>query len=114
CSAMIIYCAERNVVLNPQNTRLSQPRQQSVDGAAQVQHRQGTPASLGRIRRTVRKYFNIFRVSLIERMAYRGDFLLGTFLRFLPLITTILLWQAIYGRSDRELFGFNFRQMIAY
>ena len=44
----------------------------------------------------VRKYVNIYRVSLIERMAYRGDFLLGSVLRFLPLITTILLWRAAY------------------
>ena len=45
---------------------------------------------------TVRKYINIYRVSLIERMAYRGDFLLGSVLRFLPLITTVLLWRAAY------------------
>ena len=48
---------------------------------------------------TLRKYFNIFRVSLIERMAYRGDFLLGTVLRFFPMITTILLWQAVFAAA---------------
>ncbi len=49
----------------------------------------------------LRKYLNIFRVSLIERMAYRGDFLLGSVLRFLPMVTTILLWQAVYvGSGD--------------
>src|SRR5205807_10221599 len=63
----------------------------------------------------VRKYWKILRASLIERMAYRGDFLLGTVLRFLPMVTTILLWQAIYGPDeDRQLSGFTFRQMIAY
>ena len=36
------------------------------------------------------KYLAIFRVSLAERMTYRGDFLLGTILRFLPMVTTIL------------------------
>ena len=41
----------------------------------------------------------IFRASLVERMTYRGDFLLGTLLRFLPMVTTILLWQAIYAGS---------------
>ena len=41
-----------------------------------------------------------------ERMTYRGDFLLGTILRFLPLITTILLWRAIYeGSGQRSLAG---------
>ena len=39
----------------------------------------------------------IFRASLVERMTYRGDFLLGTLLRFLPMLTTILLWQAVYA-----------------
>jgi ABC-2 type transport system permease protein len=62
-----------------------------------------------------RKYFNIFRVSLIERMAYRGDFFLGSILRFLPLITTILLWQAVYaGSGKQQLAGYSFREMIAY
>jgi len=63
----------------------------------------------------VRKYVNIFRVSLIERMAYRGDFLLGTVLRFLPVMTTILLWKAVYaGSTDKQPAGFDERQMIAY
>jgi ABC-2 type transport system permease protein len=65
--------------------------------------------------RTVRKYFNIFRVSLIERMVYRGDFLLGTCLRFFPMITTILLWHAVFAGSDQErVAGFKLPEMIAY
>src|SRR5205823_14541618 len=64
---------------------------------------------------TARKYSKIFRASLVERMAYRGDFLLGTLLRFLPLVTTILLWQAIYaGSGASQLAGFRYREMIAY
>jgi ABC-2 type transport system permease protein len=65
---------------------------------------------------SVRKYVNIYRVSLIERMAYRGDFLLGSVLRFLPLVTTILLWRAAYdGAPEKKDFqGFSFEQMIAY
>jgi ABC-2 type transport system permease protein len=67
------------------------------------------------LRATLRKYFNIFRASLIERLAYRGDFLLGTFLRFLPMLTTILLWEAVYaGAGTDELAGFTRDQMIAY
>jgi ABC-2 type transport system permease protein len=63
----------------------------------------------------LRKYANIFRVSLIERLAYRGDFFLGTVLRFLPMLTTILLWQAVYaGAGEARPGGFDFRQMIAY
>ena len=48
-------------------------------------------------------------------MTYRIDFLLGTVLRFLPLITTILLWKAIYeGSGQASLAGFRYREMIAY
>jgi ABC-2 type transport system permease protein len=62
-----------------------------------------------------RKYVKILRVSLVERMTYRADFLLGTVLRFLPMITTILLWEAIYKGSGRStLSGFRFNEMIAY
>ncbi|HMP03259.1 MAG TPA: ABC-2 family transporter protein [Gemmatales bacterium] len=62
-----------------------------------------------------RKYLNICRVSLSERLAYRGDFILATVLRFLPLLTTVLLWEAIFAGSEKdELAGFTYRNMIAY
>jgi ABC-2 type transport system permease protein len=70
-----------------------------------------------RPRRRIAKYLAIFRVSLAERMTYRGDFLLATIFRFLPMVTTILLWQAIYrgaGRMDSDLEGFRYNDMIAY
>jgi ABC-2 type transport system permease protein len=64
----------------------------------------------------LRKYWRIYRVSLIERMVYRGDFFLSTLLRFLPMVTTILLWQAIFAGAgeDDDISGFSRRQMIAY
>jgi len=61
------------------------------------------------------KYWRIFRVSLTERLVYRGDFIIGTTLRFLPMVTTILLWDAIYeGSGKKELAGYSNREMIAY
>lgn len=71
------------------------------------------------MRRVITKYFYIFRATLIERMAYRGDFLLATFLRFLPMVTTIFLWQAIFAGATATHIGsddiqFTYRQMIAY
>lgn len=64
---------------------------------------------------TLKKYAKILRVSLTERMTYRTDFLLGTVLRFLPLVTTILLWKAIYeGSGKASLAGFRYNEMIAY
>ena len=62
-----------------------------------------------------RKYAKILRVSLVERMTYRGDFLLVTFLRFLPMLTTILLWDAIYnGEGRKPMAGYGFHEMVAY
>ena len=49
-----------------------------------------------------RKYFNIFRIALIERLTYRSDFLLSSALRLLPMVTTILLWGAVYAGSGRD------------
>jgi ABC-2 type transport system permease protein len=65
--------------------------------------------------RAVQKYVNIVRASLIERLTYRGDFLVGTVLRFLPMVTTILLWEAIYeGSGEQQLAGYHLNEMIAY
>ncbi|GIW79652.1 MAG: ABC transporter permease [Gemmatales bacterium] len=65
--------------------------------------------------RIARKYFNIYRTSLMERVTYRGDFFLRSILRFLPLITTILLWRAVYAGSGKTtLSGFAYNEMIAY
>lgn len=63
----------------------------------------------------LRKYAKITRVTLVERLTYRADFLIGTLLRFLPMLTTILLWKAIYdGSGQSSLNGFDFKDMIAY
>ncbi len=68
--------------------------------------------------RWFRKYGRIFRVSLIERLHYRGDFFFSTILRFLPMLTTILLWRAVYiGAAEsgrRDLAGFRYEEMVAY
>src|SRR5882724_7626909 len=65
----------------------------------------------------LRKYWNILRASLVERLAYRADFFLSTLLRFLPMLTTILLWDAVYaGAGDDSTLTskFTLHQMISY
>ncbi|MCR9206650.1 MAG: ABC-2 family transporter protein [bacterium] len=91
----------------------------------------------------VRVWKKIFSTALSERLVYRGDFALGTLMRFLPIVTQIFLWWAIYDSiaaseaaeqmvesavggsetSDSELSsateavqigGFGFRDMVAY
>ena len=61
------------------------------------------------------KYYKIFKVTMVERLTYRADFLISTFLRFLPLVTTILLWKAIFsGSGNQARDGFTFQQTVAY
>src|SRR5690348_3045252 len=67
--------------------------------------------------RVLRKYWNICRISLIERLTYRADFFLATILRFLPMLTTILLWEAVFAGAyqtsgQRQLSGFSLNEMI--
>jgi ABC-2 type transport system permease protein len=79
-------------------------------------------AALPRARSPVLKYLKICRSSLTERMAYRADFMVSTFLRFLPMLTTILLWMAVFTGAAAEgqtafdvtLGGFDLNEMISY
>jgi ABC-2 type transport system permease protein len=65
--------------------------------------------------RPLRKYLKILRVSLVERLTYRADFFVTMLFRFLPLVTTFLLWDAVYKSSGRsEIQGFTRNDMVAY
>ena len=71
-------------------------------------------------------WWTILQTALEERLVYRGDFALGTLMRFLPIITQIFLWYAIFdsiGAVETEvgsqikavqIGGFGFREMVAY
>jgi len=65
-------------------------------------------------------WYTILRISLEERLVYRGDFALGTLMRFLPIITQIFLWWAVFqsinpGSPEKaSLVGYSFPDMVAY
>lgn len=67
-------------------------------------------------------WWTFFRVSIEERLVYRGDFALGTLMRFLPIVTQIFLWYAIFDAAsdsiesvnDTEISGYRFKDMVAY
>lgn len=65
-------------------------------------------------------WWTILRISLEERLVYRGDFALGTLMRFLPIITQIFLWSAVFDSvryehgSGATIAGYGFRNMVAY
>jgi ABC-2 type transport system permease protein len=62
-------------------------------------------------------YLTILRISIAERLTYRVDFALGTLMRFLPIVTQIFLWGAVYEgvtTSDKTIAGYSYGNMIAY
>ncbi len=79
----------------------------------------------------VQTWWMVFKTAFSERLAYRGDFALGTLMRFLPIITQIFLWWAIFDSIKQsgevsaggssgdaggptQIGGFGFQDMVAY
>ena len=71
-------------------------------------------------------WWTFFKISINERLVYRGDFMIGTLMRFLPTLTQIFLWWAIYdvistqGSADStdgpdgQIAGYRYGDMVAY
>jgi len=60
-------------------------------------------------------WWMVLRICLEERLVYRGDFALGTLMRFLPIITQIFLWTAVFAAVSREeIAGYTRDNMVAY
>ena len=57
----------------------------------------------------------ILRTAIEERLVYHADFAFSTLVRFLPIVTQIFLWSAIFQNdSSRTMKGYNFGQMVSY
>jgi viologen exporter family transport system permease protein len=70
-----------------------------------------------------RTWWTILRICVEERLVYRGDFWLGTLMRFLPIVTQVFLWGAVFagiaaaGRAvmgDTKIAGYSYQNMVAY
>jgi ABC-2 type transport system permease protein len=67
-------------------------------------------------------WWTILRICLEERLVYRGDFWLGTLMRFLPIVTQIFLWRAVFegmqarggDGSPLKIAGFGYHDFVAY
>ncbi len=64
-------------------------------------------------------YWTVLSISIQERLVYRGEFAMSTLMRFLPIITQIFLWQAIFAAIEADggtetIAGYTFHGMIAY
>jgi len=63
----------------------------------------------------------ILKTCLEERFVYRADFAFATLVRFLPILTQVFLWGAIYAGAtaknksgEIELNNYTYHEMIAY
>ncbi|MCA9049702.1 MAG: ABC-2 family transporter protein, partial [Planctomycetaceae bacterium] len=57
----------------------------------------------------------ILKTAIEERLVYRGDFAFSTLVRFLPIVTQIFLWNAIFaGDEVRTLNHYRYADMVAY
>lgn len=76
--------------------------------------------SIAGLRERMSIWYTILRISLEERLVYRGDFAIGTLMRFLPIVTQIFLWWAVFesinpGSPEKaSLVGYSFPDMVAY
>jgi ABC-2 type transport system permease protein len=69
----------------------------------------------GELRARLRLKWLILRTAIEERLVYRADFAFSTLVRFLPIVTQIFLWSAIFQNdSSRTMKGYNFGQMVSY
>ena len=50
----------------------------------------------------LRTWWIILRISIEERLVYRGEFMLGTLMRFLPVITQIFFWAAVFSAASAD------------
>ncbi len=76
----------------------------------------------------LRTWWIILRISIEERLVYRGEFMLGTLMRFLPVITQIFFWAAVFsaaagdsattsassGHGGSMIVGYTYQDFIAY
>ena len=59
-------------------------------------------------RARVATWWTILRICLEERLVYRADFALGTLMRFLPIVTQIFLWFAVFQSvGDRPIASYE-------
>ena len=64
---------------------------------------------------SMRTNWVILKTCIEEKLVYRSDFAFATLVRFLPIVTQIFLWGAIYGSDPlRVRNGYSYPDMVAY
>ena len=73
------------------------------------------PGPLARLPAPLRIWGTMLAISIEERLVYRGDFALGTLMRFLPIVTQVFLWTAVFSATSRaDIAGYSRDDIVAY
>jgi ABC-2 type transport system permease protein len=65
--------------------------------------------------RGLRTWWTMLVICIEERLVYRGDFALGTLMRFLPIVTQVFLWTAVFSATSRtDIAGYSRNDIVAY
>ncbi|EAQ78303.1 hypothetical protein [Blastopirellula marina] len=68
-------------------------------------------------------WWAIFKINFHEKLVYRGDFMLGTLMRFLPIVTQVFLWYAVFDSiransgsdaGNAKIAGYTYDNIVAY
>ena len=90
----------------------------SADPAASGPRPSAAPDDGRTLAARLQLYAAILRTAIAERLAYRADFAVKTAFQFLPLITQIFLWGAIFGAGTDaargEIEGYRYGEIISY
>jgi ABC-2 type transport system permease protein len=63
----------------------------------------------------LRTWFTMLAICLEERLVYRGDFIIGTLMRFLPIVTQVFLWTAVFNATSKaDIAGYSRNDIVAY
>ena len=63
----------------------------------------------------LRAWWTMLVICIEERLVYRGDFALGTLMRFLPIVTQVFLWTAVFAATNRpDIAGYSRNDIVAY
>jgi len=77
-------------------------------------------AATGSLKREAVRFLRLNRqvaaIGFADALAYRGTFMLEIIFTFIPLVTSLLLWSAIYraGGAGLAIAGFDLNQMLSY
>jgi ABC-2 type transport system permease protein len=71
-------------------------------------------ARLSTLNAQLATYWKVFDIGLQNTFVYRWNFLLRMVFGIVPLIGTVFLWQAIFGKSGKTIEGYDYQGMIFY